>query len=154
MKRYRVPTLEIVIELNETANIAASKVTHLTSVDPTYLLTDEQLQVINDIVESAISNILDYNFKILSEYHSKKSYAYYIKFRPFSSEGEALPEFKMIFRVAEHNQKPERVGKGGGLTLIKSFIVNNEVFSNPVLLMQKIRNTCDEISHGDYSSLI
>lgn len=155
MKRYNIPTLEILLTIGQLDQIAAaSKIKHPASISKEYLLTDEQLQILNDIVDTTITNILYYNFKIVSEYQSKKSYSYYIRFKPVDKNNEPLPDFKIVFKLANHPIKGRNTKQPERSTFIKSFIVNDEVYTNPIEFISKIQKVCESISEGDYSVLL
>ena len=92
MKRYIQPLktwIEIVVYVDPSLpqDIAAVNLNHPHSK---FKLTDSELRVYADFVESMISPIQAHEFKITESYQSKKSYAYYVKFYPVDKEGEIL----------------------------------------------------------------
>lgn len=160
MKRYVQPLktwIEIVVYVDPSLpqDIAAVNLNHPHSK---FKLTDSELQVYSDFVESMISPIQAHEFKITESYQSKKSYAYYVKFYPVDKEGKILDQVNVIFRLAEHRSKTidhsSNSSSNKSRRFIKSFVINDLVYTDPLAFQNRVDYLCDRLQEGDYSELV
>ena len=154
MKRYVQPLktwIEIVLYVDPELpqDIAAVKLRHPSS---RFKLTDDELQIYEDFVDSMLSPITAHGFKIVKDYQSSKSYAYYIDFYPVDKEGNLLDEVHVIFRMAEHELKHGL--KSSDNRFIKSFVINNITYDKMLPFQQRIDFICDRLQEGDYEVLL
>ena len=156
MKRYVHPiknwieiTLHVIPE-NKIQDIAAVTLKHPNSK---FKLTDEELQIYEDFVESTLSILYGHDFKIIKDYQSRRSYAYYINFYPVSKDGEILDLVKVIFRIAEHEMKHGEEGIQKDV-FIKSFTINNITYDKIMPFRERVSYLCDRLQEGDYDQLL
>ena len=157
MKRYissnkEIIDIEVIINFEtNTDNLAASTyVHHPNSIAAKNKLTDAELNVIDNIVESIISHVLSCNFKLGNHYQSKKSYAYYVEF----IVPDTLNEIKMIrmkFRVGEH--KGTAGTKATRRIIIKDIKVGKKEFQSPVKMIYEIDDMFTELSKGNIDAV-
>lgn len=153
MKRYincskEVIDIEVIINFEtNTDNLAASTyVHHPTNIAARHKLTDAELNVVDNIVESIISHVLSCNFKLGGHYQSKKSYAYYVEFIvPDTSIG--IKMVRMKFRVGEHKGSAET--KTTRRIIIKDIKVGKKEFQDPVKMIYEIDDMFTELSKGN-----
>ncbi len=154
MKRIIKPKrwIEIVVYVDPSLpqDIAATEQKHPSSQ---FKFTDSELQLYLNFVDAMISPIEAHGFKIVKEYQSNKSYAYYVHFYPVNKIGELLDEVYLIFRVAEHLMKHREVTIAKR-RFIKNFTINDLNYDDVKLFQDRVDYICDRLSEGDYSELI
>lgn len=70
------------------------------SIQDKYRLSISDFNAWCDFVDSVASVVRSYDFKIVQEYQSKKSYSYYIHFYPVSNDGARFKDdLKMILKL-------------------------------------------------------
>ena len=156
MKRYinnKKRWIEIVVYIDPSLpqEIAAVELHHPSSK---FKLTDEELQIYEDFVESMISPMQARGFKIIKEYQSNKSYAYYIDFYPVDKQGNLLDEIHVVFRIADHDLSHGRQGAVSSERFIKSFTINNLSYDKMLPFIKRIGIICDHLQEGDYDELL
>lgn len=164
MKKYKhatykpVRTINITIEFeyNHSNGLAASTyAVHPSNMKKKYKLNDMQLVRYNDIIANICIIIESHHFRIIDEYQSKKSYAYYVAFVPISSEGVELSPIEVVFRIAEHsNPSAEEINPSpSSITRIKSLIVDTKKFANTQGLYNEANYICDQLAQGNIEAL-
>lgn len=153
----------IVYDRPEFSNVAASRVTHPKSIKRKFKYSEQQLADFNDLVESVISVINYYQFEIINEIQSHKSYAYYIEFIPTDDNGDKWDESICIkFRLADHSnlgaessQLKQRVPNANNhkITFVKSFCIGSRQYPGPMSVVVAVRNICKHLKNGDYAIL-
>lgn len=155
MKRYindKKRWIEITLYVNPSLpqEIAAVKLRHPSSK---LKLTDEELQIYEDFVETILSVINGHDFRIIKDYQSKRSYAYYVDFYPVSKTGEILDLVHVIFRVAEHTMKHGEDGLNKNV-YVKSFVINDIEYDKIMPFRNRVSYLCDRLQEGDYDELL
>ncbi len=153
MKRRIKPKrwIEIVLYINPSLpqDMAAVELHHPSS---RFKLTDEELLIYSDFVESMISPIYAHGFKIVKDYQSNKSYSYYIDFYPVDKKGNLLDKVHIIFRLSEHVDKSKF--HSSSRIFIKSFVINDISYDKMLPFQDRINYICDRLAEGDYDELI
>ena len=153
-------------ELESMSHLAASsRISHPKNVKKKLLLDSQQFAEYSDLVESVVSIIAHFNFDIVDEKQSKKSYSYYVDFFPTDENGDRWDESVRIrFRISNHanegvdNQDipfmlAHRFEKGESMIYTKSFSVGSVDYPTRWSVMQAVKHICTELKMGNYSSV-
>lgn len=161
MKRYihsSIPTLHVVIELSEeTRPIAASvefkEMTH-PSVSKKYRQSDEWVRNVNDLARSIYNSMIARKFDVFKSQASKKSYTYYLGFRPADKEGNLWDqELGLQIELRDHVSKThEDSGQVTEKFIVRTFYLEGQLYSDMFKLLQQIWLILDDVQRGDFSS--
>ena len=145
--------IEIIIntEVSESEVAASEKIKHPLSVKKKNRLSDDELRLYNDFIDSMRTPIISRNFIIIREYQSKKSYAYYIDFDPVDKQGQPFNgPVRIQFRFAEHNQKHGKAENTSSDLIIKSFTFNDITYDSYYPIFKKVIDICNHLQEGDF----
>lgn len=112
------------------------------------------LNMWDDLIDSVISVLNDYEFDIIEHHQSGKSYSYYVSFYPTSEDGLRFDEpVKIVFRLSNHRNDQDHSSNKIKRAFFKSFELDGEQYSNPVDIFFAIDEICKELQKGNYSVL-
>jgi len=137
---------------------AARTVDYLTrrsSIQQEYQITVEQRAAYNDLIYNVMQIILHHGLQILHEYQSGDSYSYYIAVKPEYYEGleDILGQpVEVKFRVSDHPMKLTDLQPDS--PIIYTVLINKEDCRNVRHLLKKVRDICNDLRVGDYSSVL
>lgn len=122
------------------------------SIKEKYRLSTEEINDWICFVDSVVSMIRDYDFDIVDEHQSGKSYSYYISFYPTSEDGRRFSkEIKVVFRLSDHRNEQEHTKSSK--TIFKNFEVNGEKYPSTYSVMMAVDRICESLQNGDYAVL-
>lgn len=134
-------------------DISSADVLHPRNIKKRYRMTDTELEVYSNFIETVASCIVSRGFIIEGEYQSKKSYSYYLPFR--DPDNDALYRFKI--RVADHPTKGKvrPIGKHGQwIQIITSIVVGRtKEFTRYKPALDAIIEICDNLKAGDFEAV-
>lgn len=149
--------IEIVFNYEpDVSNVAASsRVNHPKNVKKRDRLSDEQLKIFNDLVDSMIAPLIKRRFRINKEYQSKKGYSYYVDFNPVNREGVLFDEsVRILFRASDHDIKHGEEGFVNEDLVLKSFTLFGEIYTDPFSLQRKVIDICEHLMDGDFMYVV
>lgn len=151
--KYIIDIIIEFFELNDSiaANTQFKYIDHPKSIKKKNKLTDAQLVELNDAIESIISVLYEYKFKVLLQYHSKKSYGYYVDFHPRADTGELLDKVRIRFRIANHKMigNEEKVSVSSRMQ-IKSFYIGSKEYPDIIDVQNALDPICQGLKSGNY----
>lgn len=177
MKRYNHSTrpkhtieITLFVDPEDIADVAtSSRVRHPQSVKKRYLYSDQQLADFNDLVDSVYSVIDHFDFDIVDEGQSKKSYSYYIDFFPTDQNSDRWDDSIQIkFRLSNHSNRgadnkssnTSNRGQNKGrdesdkpMIYVKSFMLGSKQYPGQFAIMQAVKKICISLKAGDYTVL-
>lgn len=149
--------IEIVFNYEvDTDKVAASeRVKHPMNIKKRDRLSDDQLKIFNDLVDSMIAPLVKRNFKINKEYQSKRGYSYYVDFNPVNREGDPFEEsVRILFRASDHDIKHGEEGFVNEDLILKSFTLFGQTYTDPFSLQRKIIDICEHLMDGDFMYVV
>lgn len=146
--------IDIVIQVDPLFNhildeIVAVNLKHPSSKNK---LTNEELLIYSDIIDSMLSPIEAHDFRIVKQRQASNSYSYYVHFYPKTLDGVELDEVLIIFRLSNHPMDGDE-GQHKK-SFVKSFIINNILCASYLDLMNRVSDLCDQLQEGNYDALL
>lgn len=151
MKRLsQTYTINIVINVEVYEQIAAY-IQELHNVNQSF---DKQMaNIMDNMIDTVITNIQGYDFVINNHYQSKKGYSYYINFTPCDENGNLFPNsVDVIFRIADH--KNTSFSNSAKKVMVQNFVINNKEVSTVNALINEMCYILEELSKGNFNVLI
>ena len=154
--------LKVVIELgyqsvpNQAALAASEDYIKRKQLAKEYQLTSDQIDELNHLIHRTIGTIIQHDFEIIKKYQSSESYTYYIRFIPTDYAKRPLKfPVQVQFEIRDHlvSSHPTEGRLGKRITVRAFYVGDKECFTTEGTFVE-IRNICDDLKRGDYSSLI
>jgi len=161
MKRYiksKLPTLHIVIELSAQSDDVAASVEFKDMTHPAvkrkFQKSDEWLQHVNDLARSIYGSMIARKFDVFKAQPSKKSYTYYLAFRPADKDGNLWDrELGLQIELRDHmSSTHDDIGEVTTKFIVKTYYLENKSYRDMSDMLREIWRILDDVQKGDFSS--
>ena len=139
-------------------NVAASEMQYIT--DPIIKKNDKfskyQVDTLNNVIGQLLQLVEDNGFIDVTHRQSKRSYSYYIAFTPTDISGNPWPypaRFQIETRDHTRNDNNDESDWVSDSLYVSIFKIGNKTSFNVDGVVEGVKQICEELKNGDYSSL-
>lgn len=155
LKEYVLRVVVDVVPQYEYSVAASTAYIQDRSIKRKLKLTKQQIEELNELVDKTLMLISSFDFKLIANYQSKRSFSYYIKFVPTDRNGDEWEYPSRIqFEIRDHISN-SHMENGDASIGVKTFVfhVGGRTSFNTRGVLDSIKDTCYRLQNGDYSSL-
>ncbi len=147
--------LKIIVDVYSDENVAAATYIKDPSMKRSKKMSEDQVEELDDIIDSLISIINRYKFSLISCKQSPFSYTYYIVFTPTDDNGDEW-EYSAVIQLEIRDHSRNANTEGGWVSndrYVKLFHVGDKTCFDTSGIISEFKKICSELKKGDYSSL-